>query len=51
MSYLKVELTKVARIILDRANVQKGENLLIISETASDHEVVDAVFGVAYETF
>lgn len=49
MSYLKVELTRVARIILDRANVQKGENLLIISETASDHEVVDAVFGVAYE--
>lgn len=49
MNYLKVELTRVARIILDRANVQKGENLLIISETASEHEVVDAVFGVAYD--
>jgi len=44
-----VELTRVARIILNRANVQKEERLLIISETASDHEVVDAVFGVAYD--
>ena len=49
MNYLKIELTRVASIILDRANVQKGESLLIISETASDREVVDAVFGVAYD--
>jgi len=49
MNYLNAELTRSAKIILDRANVKKAENLLIISETASDNKVVDTVFAMAYE--
>ena len=49
MSTQEVQLKKAAKVLLERANLKRGENLVVTADTVTDVRIVDAIFATARE--